>query len=155
MTEVAITVEGLSKQYRIGELQASYGTLRDSLVRRCATRGHREASPQGVHLGARRTSRSSLPEGEVLGLIGRNGAGKSTLLRDPDPDHRPDDGSAQIRGRVGSLLEVGTGFHPELTGRENVYLNGVDPRHEPARDHRQARRDRRVRRGRAGSSTRR
>ena len=82
--------------------------------------------------------------GEVVGIIGRNGAGKSTLLEDPQPDHRADVGPGRFAGRIGSMLEVGTGFHPELTGRENIYLNGEHPRNEPAGDRAEIRRDRRI-----------
>lgn len=124
MAVAAITAEGLSKRYRIGELQAGYGTLRDSLARvvRRAGRAHGERKD---HIWALRDVSFDLAEGEVLGLIGRNGAGKSTLLRVLTRITAPTAGTATIRGRVGSLLEVGTGFHPELTGRENVYLNGA------------------------------
>jgi len=121
---VAIVTERLSKQYRIGELQSTYGTLRDSLTaaaRRLARRDH------GVHyeeIWALRDVSFEVQEGEVLGVIGRNGAGKSTLLKILTRITTPTSGRAEIRGRVGSLLEVGTGFHPELTGRENVLLNG-------------------------------
>jgi lipopolysaccharide transport system ATP-binding protein len=126
MTDVAITADGLAKRYRIGEYHASYGTLRDSLVGAVKKVGRR-------HHGQRRHEEIwaldgvsfELVEGEVLGLIGGNGAGKSTLLRILTRITSPTLGSAEIRGRVGSLLEVGTGFHPELTGRENVYLNGA------------------------------
>ncbi len=121
---VAIVTEELSKSYRIGELQSTYGTLRDSLaaaVRRLARRDH------GAHheeIWALRDVSLEVQEGEVLGIIGRNGAGKSTLLKILTRITTPTSGRAEIRGRVGSLLEVGTGFHPELTGRENVFLNG-------------------------------
>ncbi|HEU0246201.1 MAG TPA: ABC transporter ATP-binding protein [Gaiellaceae bacterium] len=121
---VAIRTEGLSKRYRIGELQSTYGTLRDSLAgaaRRLVQRDHR---PHYEEIWALRDASLEVPEGQVLGVIGRNGAGKSTLLRILTRITTPTSGRAEIRGRVGSLLEVGTGFHPELTGRENVFLNG-------------------------------
>ena len=120
----AILTEGLSKSYRIGELQSTYGTLRDSLaaaVRRFARRDH---MAHYETIWALRDVSLEVQEGEVLGVIGRNGAGKSTLLRILTRITTPTSGRAEIRGRVGSLLEVGTGFHPELTGRENVFLNG-------------------------------
>jgi lipopolysaccharide transport system ATP-binding protein len=120
----AITVEGISKQYRIGELHSAYGTLRDSLAataRRLVRRDHR---PHYEEIWALRDVSFEVAQGDVLGVIGRNGAGKSTLLRVLTRITTPTEGRATIRGRVGSLLEVGTGFHPELTGRENVFLNG-------------------------------
>jgi lipopolysaccharide transport system ATP-binding protein len=120
----AITAEGISKRYRIGELQSAYGTLRDSLAaagRRALRRDHR---PHYEEIWALRDISFEVAEGEVLGVIGRNGAGKSTLLKILTRITTPTEGRATIRGRVGSLLEVGTGFHPELTGRENVFLNG-------------------------------
>jgi len=120
----AVTVEQLSKLYRIGELQSAYGTLRDSLAaagRRLVRRDHR---PHDEDLWALKDVSFELREGDVLGVIGRNGAGKSTLLKILTRITTPTEGRATIRGRVGSLLEVGTGFHPELTGRENVFLNG-------------------------------
>src|SRR3989441_2975957 len=120
----AIAAEGLSKRYRIGELQASYGTLRESLVRvarRMAGGPHRHHHEE---IWALRDVSFEVPEGQVLGVIGHNGAGKSTLLKLLTRITTPTEGRAEIRGRVGSLLEVGTGFHGELTGRENVFLNG-------------------------------
>jgi len=120
----AIAVERLSKRYRIGELQASYGTLRESLERsakRLVGADHRRHHEE---IWALRGVTFDVAAGEVLGVIGRNGAGKSTLLKILTRITNPTEGRAEIRGRVGSLLEVGTGFHPELTGRENVFLNG-------------------------------
>jgi lipopolysaccharide transport system ATP-binding protein len=120
----AIAADGISKRYRIGELQAAYGTLRDTLAhaaRRTLGREHHEPE----EIWALRDVSFEIEEGEVVGLIGRNGAGKSTLLRVLNRITTPTSGQAVIRGRIGSLLEVGTGFHPELTGRENVYLNGT------------------------------
>jgi lipopolysaccharide transport system ATP-binding protein len=121
----AISVEGLSKRYRIGELHGAYGTLRDSLAsatRRLVRRDHR---PHYDEIWALQDASFEVEEGEVLGVIGRNGAGKSTLLKILTRITTPTEGRATIRGQVGSLLEVGTGFHPELTGRENVFLNGA------------------------------
>jgi lipopolysaccharide transport system ATP-binding protein len=122
---VAVEVEGLSKKYRIGELQAAYGTLRESLThvaKRLTGQEHRGGLDE---IWALRDVSFSLQEGASLGVIGRNGAGKSTLLKVLTRITTPTAGRAEIRGRVGSLLEVGTGFHPELTGRENIYLNGA------------------------------
>jgi len=122
---VAIDVEGVSKKYRLGEYHAAYGTLRESLVhagRRLARREHHRAQAE---LWALQDVTFEVPEGQVLGVIGRNGAGKSTLLKILTRITAPTSGRAEIRGRVGSLLEVGTGFNQELTGRENVYLNGA------------------------------
>jgi lipopolysaccharide transport system ATP-binding protein len=121
----AVTVEGLSKRYRIGELQSAYGTLRDSLtssVRRIAKLEHK---PHYEEIWALRDVSFDVNDGEVFGIIGRNGAGKSTLLKILTRITTPTEGLATIRGHVGSLLEVGTGFHPELTGRENVFMNGA------------------------------
>ena len=120
----AIDVEQLGKRYRIGEFQAAYGTLRESLshVGRRLTGQERRRSHEEIW--ALKDVSFQVQEGEVLGVVGRNGAGKSTLLKVLTRITAPTEGRAEIRGRVGSLLEVGTGFHPELTGRENIYLNG-------------------------------
>ena len=119
-----IQAEGLSKRYRIGQLQAGYNTLRDSMAhgfRRLTRQEHRSSYDE---IWAIRDVSFTVTQGEVLGVIGANGAGKSTLLKILTRITTPTSGGATIRGRVGSLLEVGTGFHGELTGRENIYLNG-------------------------------
>ena len=121
---VAIEANDLSKRYRIGQMQAAYGTLRDSLAHAAARIAGRESEMQKQEIWALRDVSFRVHEGEVLGVIGRNGAGKSTLLKILTRITTPTAGRAVIRGRVGSLLEVGTGFNPELTGRENVFLNG-------------------------------
>jgi len=120
----AITAEGLSKCYQIGQLQSGYGTLRDSLAEAAARLVHRDFHRHQDEIWALRDVSFKVGEGEVLGVIGRNGAGKSTLLKILTRITTPTEGRAEIAGRVGSLLEVGTGFHGELTGRENVFLNG-------------------------------
>ena len=122
---IAIEAEGISKRYRLGEFQAAYGTLRESLAHagRLITRKEHKLKTQ--ELWALEDVSFQVEEGEVLGVIGRNGAGKSTLLKVLTRITTPTSGRVEIRGRVGSLLEVGTGFHPELTGRENIYLNGA------------------------------
>ncbi|TMK73243.1 MAG: ATP-binding cassette domain-containing protein [Actinobacteria bacterium] len=120
----AIRTEGLSKQYQIGQLRPAYGTLRDTIVHgvhRLRT-GHVHEPREKIW--ALHDVSFEAEEGQVLGVIGANGAGKSTLLKILSRITAPTTGRAEIRGRVGSLLEVGTGFHPELTGRENIYLNG-------------------------------
>ncbi|HEY4120446.1 MAG TPA: polysaccharide ABC transporter ATP-binding protein [Byssovorax sp.] len=116
----AIRVEGLSKRYQIGGRER-YVALRDRVM---SIFSRRRDDPSGVFWALRDVS-FDVPEGEVLGLIGRNGAGKSTLLKVLARITWPTSGRAQVYGRVGSLLEVGAGFHPELTGRENVMLNGA------------------------------
>ena len=128
MSEYAIRVENLGKQYRIGVSLARYRTLREALVEtvniqtRLARASEERANSQ---IWALRDVSFDVPKGQVLGVIGRNGAGKSTLLKILSRVTEPSEGFAEIHGRVGALLEVGTGFHPELSGRENIYLNGA------------------------------
>jgi lipopolysaccharide transport system ATP-binding protein len=120
--ETVVRVERLSKVYRIGATQLRHNTLRDALVSTLKRTG------KGGNSGTLRALDNvsfEVRRGEVVGLIGRNGAGKSTLLKVLSRITEPTEGRAEIRGRVASLLEVGTGFHPELTGRENIYLNGA------------------------------
>jgi lipopolysaccharide transport system ATP-binding protein len=122
-----IKVENLSKQYRIGARQESYPTLRDSIVktfRAPLARFRRNGRAENT-IWALKDVDFEVAPGEVVGVIGRNGAGKSTLLRILSRITEPTTGRADIYGRVGSLLEVGTGFHHELSGRENIYLNGA------------------------------
>lgn len=127
MGDTVIRVENLGKQYHIGTSNDAYGTLRDSLGSAFkARRNKEEAAEVGDNfIWALRGLNFEVKQGQVLGVIGRNGAGKSTLLKILSRVTYPTEGYAEIRGRVGSLLEVGTGFHPELTGRENILLNGA------------------------------
>ncbi len=117
-----IQVEGLGKRYVIGEESASYRTLRDALAQSLQSLGRRK---EPASIWALRDVSFEVQPGEVLGIIGRNGAGKSTLLKLLSRITEPTEGSINIYGRLASLLEVGTGFHPELTGRENIFLNGA------------------------------
>ncbi len=132
MGELAIRAEGLGKRYRLGALRKTRGSLRERLSDamlqparrlRSAFGGH-AAVVSDEHIWAVRDITFEVEEGEVVGVIGRNGAGKTTLLKILSRITDPTEGRAEIHGRVASLLEIGTGFHPELTGRENVYLNG-------------------------------
>jgi lipopolysaccharide transport system ATP-binding protein len=122
---IAIRVSHLSKQYRLGGLQEPYHTLRDAIVNSLKAPMkvfHKDPPMEGFW--ALRDVSFEVEQGEVLGIIGRNGAGKSTLLKILSRVTTPTEGTIEIHGRVGSLLEVGTGFHPEMTGRENIFLNG-------------------------------
>lgn len=124
MSDPVIRAHELSKRYRVGERER-YLALRDLITRTLAAPFHRGPKRQADFLWALRDVSFDIRQGEVVGLIGRNGAGKSTLLKVLSRITKPTSGWAEVRGRVGSLLEVGTGFHPELTGRENVYLSGA------------------------------
>jgi lipopolysaccharide transport system ATP-binding protein len=125
MSDFSIRVENLSKMYVIGHFQQRQDTLRDLLVEMVKKPFSRKSRQEhGDQLWALKDVSFDVKQGEVLGIIGRNGAGKSTLLKILSRITEPTSGRAVIDGRVGSLLEVGTGFHPELTGRENIYLNG-------------------------------
>ncbi len=125
MSDVALRLEDLGKQYRIGGMPSGYRTLRDALMSGLGRLIAGEAGPAYETIWALRHISFEVQRGAVLGIIGKNGAGKSTLLKLLSRVTVPTEGFAEIRGRVGSLLEVGTGFHPELTGRENIFLNGA------------------------------
>jgi lipopolysaccharide transport system ATP-binding protein len=133
--DLAIVVDGLGKQYTLGQKQRGYRTLRETIMERSAsslkclrsfiaTDTHSPES-QNTSIWALKDVSFKIYRGEVVGLIGRNGAGKSTILKVLSEITEPSEGSAIIHGRVGCLLEIGTGFHPELTGRENIFLNGA------------------------------
>ncbi len=134
-SDVVIRVEGLGKRYTLGAAQKNggYTALRDvlaekakSLIQRPFSRlSSRHSQPSENNFWALKDVYFEVRRGEVVGIIGRNGAGKSTLLKILSRITEPTQGSIRLRGRVASLLEVGTGFHPELTGRENIFLNGA------------------------------
>jgi lipopolysaccharide transport system ATP-binding protein len=130
MSDLAISVENLGKLYHIGTRQERYKTLRDSLVNALVDPIRRFGKSKGGDrnqdtIWDLKDVSFEVKQGEVVGIIGRNGAGKSTLLKILSHITEPTEGRVRLRGRVGSLLEVGTGFHTELTGRENIYLNGA------------------------------
>jgi len=123
--KIAIRVRNLGKKYTIGGPQEPYHTFRDAMLKSLKAplkMFHRAPPDKG--LWALRDVSFDVEQGEVVGIIGRNGAGKSTLLKILSRITTPTEGIVEIHGRVGSLLEVGTGFHPEMTGRENIFLNG-------------------------------
>ena len=121
MSEVAICVENLSKRYQIGAKKSS--SFRETLAN--AFRRRTEAEAEATEFWALKDVSFDIKRGEAVGIIGKNGAGKSTLLKVLSRITEPTKGRIEINGRVASLLEVGTGFHPELTGRENIFMNGT------------------------------
>src|SRR5688572_8219459 len=126
MSDIAIRAAGLGKRYRLGAQQANQ-TLREQIDELVggAWRKRREVNGKGELFWSLKDVSFEVKRGEAVGIIGRNGAGKSTLLKILSRITRPTEGYAEVTGRAGSLLEVGTGFHPELTGRDNIYLNGA------------------------------
>lgn len=122
MSDIAISVRDLSKMYKIGAVAAPYKTFRESIVE---TIFNKKKTSKTADFWALQDVSFEVKRGDVLGIIGRNGAGKSTLLKILSRITEPTKGEIDLYGRVRSLLEVGTGFHPELTGRENIYLNGA------------------------------
>src|SRR5438445_373741 len=123
MSDVAIRAERLGKVFHIGPRRERYKTFRDSMAGLFRPNGNAKGKEEPFW--ALKDISFEIKRGEVVGVIGRNGAGKSTLLKVLSRITEPTKGSAEIHGHVGSLLEVGTGFHPELSGRENIFLNGA------------------------------
>jgi lipopolysaccharide transport system ATP-binding protein len=124
MSNIAIRVENLGKEYQIGGPRERYQTLRDSVMAFAKSPFRRLQAPS-TKIWALRDVSFEIKQGEAVGIIGRNGAGKSTVLKVLSRITEPTEGRVRLKGRVASLLEVGTGFHPELTGRENIFLNGA------------------------------
>jgi ABC-type polysaccharide/polyol phosphate transport system ATPase subunit len=124
MTGTTIELSGISKRYRIGEHSAKYDTLREAIYRTLNSK-KRVSTDSTREIWALKDITLSVDEGEIVGVVGQNGAGKTTLLKIVARITEPTSGRGRVRGRVGSLLEVGTGFHYELTGRENIYLGGA------------------------------
>ena len=125
MGNVAIRAEELSKQYVLGQRHVTYGTLRDHIANGIRSMFNPRVSEAQHQFWALHNVSFEVSRGESIGIIGNNGAGKSTLLKILSRITEPTSGSADLYGRTSSLLEVGTGFHPELTGRENIYLNAA------------------------------
>ena len=119
-----IEVDGLGKRYRLGEHHGAGGDLRETVSSLVARLRGRD-TPEPAEFWSLRDVSFSVSEGEAIGIVGANGAGKSTLLKVINNITSPTEGECRTRGRIGSLLEVGTGFHRELTGRENTFLNGA------------------------------